>query len=129
MGDEVAGPALRELADRHPSIGDVRGLGLFWALELVKDRTTREQLVPFNAAGPAAAPVAEAPPATANGNRLVLLVEQLSLAVVHPIIGRLHESPTTQQLAAAMRQALIHEIPPTITAHNLGLTAFTASGH
>jgi taurine--2-oxoglutarate transaminase len=59
MGDEVAGPALRELADRHPSIGDVRGLGQFWALELVKDRTTREQLVPFNASGPAAAPVAE----------------------------------------------------------------------
>ncbi len=59
MGDEVAGPALRELADRHPAIGDVRGLGLFWAIELVKDRTTREQLVPFNAAGPDAAPVAE----------------------------------------------------------------------
>ena len=59
MGDTVAGPALRELADRHPSIGDVRGLGLFWALELVRDRETREQLVPFNAAGEAAAPVAE----------------------------------------------------------------------
>ena len=59
MGDEVAGPALRALAETHPAIGDVRGLGLFWALELVKDRSTREQLVPFNAAGPAAAPVAE----------------------------------------------------------------------
>lgn len=59
LGDRVAGPALRELADRHPSIGEVRGLGLFWALELVRDRETREPLVPFNAAGPAAAPVAE----------------------------------------------------------------------
>ena len=59
VGEDVLGPMLRELADRHPAIGDVRGLGMFWAIELVRDRETREQLVPFNAAGPAAAPVAE----------------------------------------------------------------------
>ena len=29
----------------------MRGLGTFWAIELVKDRTTREPLVPYNAAG------------------------------------------------------------------------------
>ncbi|HET9114823.1 MAG TPA: aminotransferase class III-fold pyridoxal phosphate-dependent enzyme [Gaiellaceae bacterium] len=50
--------ALAELAERHPSIGDVRGLGCFWGLELVRDRATREPLVPFNASGDAAAPVA-----------------------------------------------------------------------
>jgi taurine--2-oxoglutarate transaminase len=50
--------ALRSLQQRHPSIGDVRGLGLFWGLELVRDRETREPLVPFNAAGEAAEPVA-----------------------------------------------------------------------
>jgi taurine--2-oxoglutarate transaminase len=59
MGDDVIGPVLADLADRHPSVGDVRGLGMFWAIELVKDKATREQLVPFGAAGPAAAPVAE----------------------------------------------------------------------
>jgi taurine--2-oxoglutarate transaminase len=59
VGERVLGPALRDLAGRHPSIGDVRGLGMFWALELVLDRSTREPLVPFNASGPAAAPVAE----------------------------------------------------------------------
>jgi taurine--2-oxoglutarate transaminase len=59
LGDDVIGPALRELAERHPSVGDVRGLGVFWALELVRDRATREPLVPFNAGGPAAAPMAE----------------------------------------------------------------------
>jgi taurine--2-oxoglutarate transaminase len=32
---------------------------VFWALELVRDRRTREPLVPFNASGPAAAPMAE----------------------------------------------------------------------
>jgi taurine--2-oxoglutarate transaminase len=49
---------LRGLQERHPSIGEVRGLGCFWGLELVKNRETREPLVPFNATGEAFAPVA-----------------------------------------------------------------------
>lgn len=54
---EVFRDELAALAERHPSIGDVRGLGCFWGLELVRDRDTREPLVPFNAGGEAAAPV------------------------------------------------------------------------
>ena len=57
MGD-VFRAELAALADRHPSIGDVRGLGCFWGLELVRNRDTREPLVPFNAGGEAALPVA-----------------------------------------------------------------------
>ena len=38
------GEKLHELYERHPSIGDVRGLGLFWTLELVKNRATKEPL-------------------------------------------------------------------------------------
>jgi len=34
------------MADRHPSIGEVRGLGVFWAVELVRNRTTREPMDP-----------------------------------------------------------------------------------
>jgi taurine--2-oxoglutarate transaminase len=49
---------LRGLQERHPSIGDVRGLGCFWGIELVRNRETREPLVPFNATGEAFAPVA-----------------------------------------------------------------------
>ncbi|MBV8933563.1 MAG: aminotransferase class III-fold pyridoxal phosphate-dependent enzyme, partial [Kutzneria sp.] len=45
-GEEVIGPALRQLAGRHPSVGEIRGLGVFWALELVSDRETRQPLVP-----------------------------------------------------------------------------------
>jgi taurine--2-oxoglutarate transaminase len=49
---------LHALQEKHPSIGEVRGLGCFWGLELVKNRETREPLVPFNATGEAFAPVA-----------------------------------------------------------------------
>lgn len=58
LGEHVIGPALRELAGRHPSVGEVRGTGMFWALELVRDRETREPLVPYNATGEANAPMA-----------------------------------------------------------------------
>jgi taurine--2-oxoglutarate transaminase len=59
MGREVIGPALTAIAENHPSVGEVRGLGMFWAVELVRDRDTHEPLVPFNAAGDAAKPMAE----------------------------------------------------------------------
>jgi taurine--2-oxoglutarate transaminase len=48
---EYLGARLRTLADRHPTVGDVRGRGMFWAVELVKDRATREPLVPWNGPG------------------------------------------------------------------------------
>ncbi|MFC8098027.1 aspartate aminotransferase family protein [Streptomyces sp. NPDC057363] len=51
LGTDVVGPALRELAERHPSVGEVRGTGMFWALELVRNRETREPLAPYNATG------------------------------------------------------------------------------
>lgn len=41
---EYLGAKLRELGDKHPSVGDVRGLGLFWAVELVKNRATKKPL-------------------------------------------------------------------------------------
>jgi taurine--2-oxoglutarate transaminase len=44
IGAEVIGPGLATLADQHPVIGEVRGTGVFWALELVADRSTREPL-------------------------------------------------------------------------------------
>ncbi len=36
------GEKLRALATKHPSIGDVRGIGLFWAVELVKNKQTKQ---------------------------------------------------------------------------------------
>lgn len=39
---EYLGGRLKDLMKIHPSVGDVRGLGLFWAVELVKNRKTKE---------------------------------------------------------------------------------------
>ncbi|MFQ5998553.1 MAG: aspartate aminotransferase family protein [Candidatus Bathyarchaeia archaeon] len=44
MGPYI-GKRLNELAEKHQSIGDVRGLGMFWAVEIVKNRETKK---PFN---------------------------------------------------------------------------------
>jgi taurine--2-oxoglutarate transaminase len=57
LGKDVIGPALEKMKAKHPSVGDVRGLGVFWAIELVKNRETREPYVPFNASGPDAKPM------------------------------------------------------------------------
>jgi taurine--2-oxoglutarate transaminase len=59
LGADVIQPGLEKLKANHPSVGDVRGMGVFWAIELVKNRETREPMVPYNAAGPDAKPMME----------------------------------------------------------------------
>ncbi|MDF2870773.1 MAG: Adenosylmethionine-8-amino-7-oxononanoate aminotransferase [Anaerocolumna sp.] len=44
---KVLGEELEKLKEKHPSVGDVRYIGLFSALELVKDKKTKEPLVPY----------------------------------------------------------------------------------
>jgi taurine--2-oxoglutarate transaminase len=53
IGDEILRPGLEELAMKHQIIGDVRGLGVFFALDLVSDRATREPLAPYGGSSPA----------------------------------------------------------------------------
>ena len=53
VGNEVLGPALREMATRHRSVGEVRGAGVFWAVELVADPVTREPLAPYGSSSAA----------------------------------------------------------------------------
>jgi taurine--2-oxoglutarate transaminase len=53
IGDEVLRPGLEELATKHKIIGDVRGLGVFFALDLVIDRDTKEPLAPYGGTSPA----------------------------------------------------------------------------
>jgi taurine--2-oxoglutarate transaminase len=53
IGETVLRPGLEALAERHPSIGEARGLGVFFALDLVRDRSTREPLAPYGSSSPA----------------------------------------------------------------------------
>ena len=53
IGEQVLGPGLAELAARHPCVGEVRGLGVFWAIELVANPQTREPLAPYGGTSPA----------------------------------------------------------------------------
>lgn len=42
---------LMAISERHPTVGEARGVGAFWGLELVQDKKTREPLVPWHGAG------------------------------------------------------------------------------
>jgi taurine--2-oxoglutarate transaminase len=50
------GPVLRrllnDLGETHPSVGEVRSIGLFGVIELVRDRQMREPMAPFNRSSP-----------------------------------------------------------------------------
>jgi len=62
---EKLGDALRELAERHPIVGDVRGKGMLWGLEFVADRESR---TPF----PMEAAAAQQVTLAAAGERLLI---------------------------------------------------------
>ena len=53
VGQEIIKPLLEDLISRHKVIGEIRGLGVFWALDLVKDRATREPLAAYGGTSPA----------------------------------------------------------------------------
>jgi taurine--2-oxoglutarate transaminase len=57
IGTAILGPSLTRIAENHPTVGDVRGIGALWTVELVRDRLTKEPLVPVGATGEANAPM------------------------------------------------------------------------
>jgi taurine--2-oxoglutarate transaminase len=52
IGAEVIGPGLTELAKKHQVIGDIRGMGVFWGIDMVVDRNTREPLAAYGGSSP-----------------------------------------------------------------------------
>ncbi len=43
---------LKDLGEAHPSVGEVRNIGLFGIIELVRDRKTKEPMAPWNGSSP-----------------------------------------------------------------------------
>ena len=52
VGEKILGPGLKELAKKHKVIGDVRGVGVFWGIDMVSDQSTREPLAPYGSSSP-----------------------------------------------------------------------------
>lgn len=52
VGEKILGPRLKELAKKHKVIGDVRGVGVFWGIDMVSDQRTREPLAPYGSSSP-----------------------------------------------------------------------------
>ena len=80
IGDEILRPGLLELQKRHAIIGDVRGLGVFFALDLVSDRATKEPLAPYGGTSPAMAELL----AAAKAEKMLVFVNYPRLHVVPP---------------------------------------------
>jgi len=53
IGQTIMGPGLRELAKKHKVIGDIRGAGVFWGMDIVTNRETREPIAPYGSSSPA----------------------------------------------------------------------------
>ena len=93
LGTDILGPGLTKLAENHPCIGDVRGIGALWTVELVRDRQTKEPLVPVGATGEANAPMAAFTKACL-GHGLVPLVLGNRIHVAPPLNVKDSEAAT-----------------------------------
>jgi taurine--2-oxoglutarate transaminase len=80
VGEEVLRPGLAAMADTHRVIGDVRGLGVFFALDLVSDRKSREPLAPYGSSSPAMNEIL----AACRDERLLIFANFNRLHVVPP---------------------------------------------
>jgi taurine---2-oxoglutarate transaminase len=94
---------LREVAARHPSVGEVRGLGLFAAVELVRDRATREEMNPVTEKLDGKVGVADRVASTLLDRGVYLLAWGSNLLLAPPLIVTRAE---TEEALAALDGAL-----------------------
>jgi taurine--2-oxoglutarate transaminase len=53
IGEKIIGPGLHAIAKKHKLVGDVRGQGAFWGLDIVSKRATREPIAAYGGSSPA----------------------------------------------------------------------------
>ena len=93
IGENVIKPLIQELMAKHKVIGEVRGKGVFWALDLVTDRATRAPLAPYGASSPAM-------------NELVAACKKLGLMPFNNY-NRIHICPPCNVSEAEIREGFV----------------------
>ena len=108
IGENVIKPLLHELMARHKVIGEVRGKGVFWALDLVTDRATRAPLAPYGSTSPAM-------------NELVAACKKLGLMPFNNY-NRMHICPPCNVTEAEVREgfAILDQAFASIAHHYTG---------
>jgi len=108
IGENVIKPLLHELMAKHKVIGEVRGKGVFWALDLVTDRATRAPLAPYGASSPAM-------------NELVAACKKLGLMPFNNY-NRMHICPPCNVSEAEIREgfAILDQAFASIAHHYTG---------
>jgi taurine--2-oxoglutarate transaminase len=108
MGEKVIKPLLEDLMAKHKVIGEIRGMGVFWALDLVTDRATRAPLAPYGASSPAM-------------NELVAACKKLGLFPFNNY-NRMHICPPCNITEAELREgfAILDQAFASIAHHYTG---------
>ena len=108
MGEKVIKPLLEDLMSKHKVIGEIRGKGVFWALDLVTDRATRSPLAPYGASSPAM-------------NELVAACKKLGLFPFNNY-NRMHICPPCNITEAELREgfAILDQAFASIAHHYTG---------
>ena len=108
IGENVIKPLIHELMAKHKVIGEVRGKGVFWALDLVTDRATRAPLAPYGASSSAM-------------NELVAACKKLGLMPFNNY-NRMHICPPCNVSEAEIREgfAILDQAFASIAHHYTG---------
>ena len=109
IGENVIKPLLQDLMAKHKVIGEVRGKGVFWALDLVTDRATRAPLAPYGAS-------------SAAMNELVAACKKLGLFPFNNY-NRMHICPPCNATEAEIREgfAILDQAFASIAHHYTGI--------